>query len=406
MKRIKESSLKKRSRFSLRWNIFKPRKPKSVKLQSNLRAMHLAQDRTTTHAALPTRTYYDYDDDDSPSRRHSRNKSVSKTMPLEIRFRTEPPDSPMSFISHLTGDPALKDPPIGGGGSSSSSASRTKSKTKSFAIFSGGLLSLASQSQDDDDDEHDLNLSRQLFVHPVQQSICNYKSSFPATSKVMHKLVHDIFDEVDVQRSGYLDRNELYTCILLLQLKLASSFGTLALSCRRHISRAQVYQVFDIIDSDKSGRLNSLECATAMFYFVEQMQVWLTWVVLGMAVLITYILFSFGRTIFLAMKDAYISKDHVHHWISSFKDSVVPLDDTMNLSNRRWMAILLFRMYEYCVDDQDHGLLGTPWLWYVLGMLVGCTCVPWMRSQCDDLIHCIPRRQQDTRKKIISIFSF
>lgn len=72
-------------------------------------------------------------------------------MPQEIRIHPVAPDSPLSLVSNLTGDPALKDPGF--------------KPPQSFPMLSGGLTSL-----DNDDDDaassfsmEDLYVSRQLF---------------------------------------------------------------------------------------------------------------------------------------------------------------------------------------------------------------------------------------------------
>lgn len=73
-----------------------------------------------------------------------------KNMPHEIRIHPVAPDSPLSIVSNLTGDPALKE---------------HSTAPQSFPLFSGGLPSLASP----DDNASSFSMedlyvsSRQLF---------------------------------------------------------------------------------------------------------------------------------------------------------------------------------------------------------------------------------------------------
>lgn len=114
----------------------------------------------TRNTTLPTKVSYLYkqkkhihhshDNHNNSKKRISRYASPNrKTMPQEIRIHPVAPDSPLSLVSNLTGDPALKDPSF--------------KPPQSFPMLSGGLT-----SHNDDDaassfSMEDLYVSRQLF---------------------------------------------------------------------------------------------------------------------------------------------------------------------------------------------------------------------------------------------------
>jgi len=78
---------------------------------------------------------------------------------------------------------------------------------------------------------------------------------------LFRKLSNFVFDEIDVDKSGTVDEQELYTGLLLFHVYLASYLGP---SAAKPASRRKVEQVFRLMDKDRNGTLDRYEFARAM----------------------------------------------------------------------------------------------------------------------------------------------
>merc|ERR1719291_554778 len=87
-------------------------------------------------------------------------------------------------------------------------------------------------------------------------------TSLLTRSKAFKKMVIKTFHDIDVDNSGAIDREELYTGLLLIHLKLATYVGPAA---TKVLSREQVYAIFDTLDIDSTGSLNEKQFVYAIF---------------------------------------------------------------------------------------------------------------------------------------------
>jgi hypothetical protein len=324
-----------------------------------------------------------------------------KTMPQEIRIHSVAPDSPLSFVSNLTGDPALKEPSF--------------NAPQSFPMLSGGLPSIV--SQDDNASSfsmEDLYVSRQLFpshhshldddgiIIQTQNPFAlqlerakTDKTSFLATSKYFHKLVNWAFDVVDIDQSGHVDKKELYSGLILIHLKLASYLGPAA--CRP-ASRKHVYEIFDLIDFNNSGKLNRVEFGTVMLLFLPQI---ITRVLLHMMMAIIIIPFLsryivtslvhvqvFSTQIFSEVNESKVVKEAIWQHIQYVFEFIVPA------------GILRFAMkMKIYVQHFLAGEQADTFIFTMIGILLGMILLPWILSQCDELYEYLAHKKRKLHRK-------
>jgi hypothetical protein len=134
---------------------------------------HLGKQKKRNHHKQNNNKYHNSNRHADPNR---------KTMPQEIRIHSVTPDSPLSFVSNLTGDPALKEPSF--------------NAPQSFPMLSGGLPSIV--SQDDNASSfsmEDLYVSRQLFPshhsHFDNDGIIQTQNPFALQRKYPFIMAHD-----------------------------------------------------------------------------------------------------------------------------------------------------------------------------------------------------------------------
>ena len=80
-------------------------------------------------------------------------------------------------------------------------------------------------------------------------------------SNVFHKLVHWSFQQCDTNCTGHIQKEELYTGILLVHLQLAKYAGVAA--CYPP-SRPTIYKLFDASDHNQSGYIEEMEFTNIM----------------------------------------------------------------------------------------------------------------------------------------------
>jgi len=101
----------------------------------------------------------------------------------------------------------------------------------------------------------------------TKQSKVAKATSMLTRSKAFKKMVIKTFHDIDVDNSGTIDREELYTGLLLIHLKLATYVGPAA---TKVLSREQVYSIFDALDMDSTGSLNEEQFMYVMTILCSQ----------------------------------------------------------------------------------------------------------------------------------------
>jgi len=94
-----------------------------------------------------------------------------------------------------------------------------------------------------------------------QQSVPVKESFDLANFKIFRKFSNYVFSEIDIDKSGGVDVEELYTGLLLFHLYLSSYLGPAA---AKPASRKKVQQVFHMMDVERNGQLDQDEFALAL----------------------------------------------------------------------------------------------------------------------------------------------
>ncbi len=106
-----------------------------------------------------------------------------------------------------------------------------------------------------------------ISIHISGSSKREQKPSFLFRSKIFENIVNYTFDSIDIDKSGTIDRKEIYTGLLLVHLKLAAYVGPAA--CRP-VSKDYLFTMFDLLDTDDSGTLNKEEFTELMTILCSQ----------------------------------------------------------------------------------------------------------------------------------------
>ena len=86
-------------------------------------------------------------------------------------------------------------------------------------------------------------------------------SNLLTRTNVFHRLVHWSFQQCDTNCTGRIQKEELYTGIVLVHLQLAKYAGVAA--CYPP-SRPTIYKLFDVSDHDQSGYIEEAEFTNIM----------------------------------------------------------------------------------------------------------------------------------------------
>lgn len=95
----------------------------------------------------------------------------------------------------------------------------------------------------------------------------NTGSNLLTRTNAFHKLVHWSFQQCDTNCSGQIQKEELYTGILLVHLQLAKYAGVAA--CYPP-SRTTIYKLFDASDHNESGYIEEMEFTNIMIVACTQ----------------------------------------------------------------------------------------------------------------------------------------
>jgi len=214
--------------------------------------------------------------------------------------------------------------------------------------------------------------------------------SFFSKSERFQKLVSWTFEAIDVDKSGSVDKTELYSGLILIHLKLAAYVGPAA--CRP-ASRAYVEEIFDILDHDNSGFLDENEFGVVITMLCSQI---LTRVLLqlGMTLLIVpsvalYIiefctdLTKLMKIIMNEIEQVELASQSLFWLFTSLLNFIVPA----GIQNA-WHKV------GEAVPDEAYNSLPLTIVSCVLGMLL----VPWMLYQIDEFYNKIATRKKKRRK--------
>lgn len=199
-------------------------------------------------------------------------------------------------------------------------------------------------------------------------------------SERFQKLVQYVFDSVDVDGSEKICREELYCGLIMIHLKLAAYVGPAA--CRV-ATREYVYEVFDVLDRDQSGYLDRKEFGTVMALFGSQICTRVV-VQLGMTLLIVPIVAQYVldiwndvvkllKIIVSEIDDAELITERMFRFLGVLVNFVIPA------GIKNGFLVVKRAIVEYLPGDAYDAMPLT-----VISVVLGMLLVPWMLYQIDE----------------------
>ena len=219
--------------------------------------------------------------------------------------------------------------------------------------------------------------------------------NFIVRSERFQKLVQYVFDSADLNGTGKICREELYCGLIMIHLKLAAYVGPAA--CRV-AAREYVYEIFDVLDRDKNGYLEREEFGVVMALFGSQI---LTRVLLqlGMTLLIVPIVAQYVLDIWMdiaklikiivkEIDNAELVTERLYHFLGTVLNFVIPA----GIKNVFIAAISIVDQF------LPKGVIGALPL-TIISILLGMLLVPWMLYQIDEFHSNIAEKKHGNRVK-------
>lgn len=221
------------------------------------------------------------------------------------------------------------------------------------------------------------------------------EANFIVRSERFQKLVQYVFDSADVDGSGKICEEELYCGLIMIHLKLAAYVGPAA--CRV-ATREYVYEIFDVLDRDKNGYLEREEFGVVMALFGSQI---LTRVVLqlGMTLLIVPIVAQYVLDIWMdvaklikiivkEIDNAELVTERIYHFLGTVLNFFIPA----GIKN---VSIAAIRTVDQFTPRGAIDALPLTIISILLGMLL----VPWMLYQIDEFHSNIAEKKNGNKVK-------
>ena len=206
------------------------------------------------------------------------------------------------------------------------------------------------------------------------------KPNFIVRSERFQKLVQYVFDSVDVDGSGKICKEELYCGLIIIHLKLAAYVGP---SACRVATREYVYEIFDELDRNNNGYLEREEFGVVMALFGSQI---LARVVLqlGMTLLIVPIVAQYvldiwtdvAKLIKIIVKEidnAELLTERIYHFLGAVLNFVIPA------GIKNVFIAVIRTVDQFMPRDAIDALPLT-----IISILLGMLLVPWMLYQIDE----------------------
>lgn len=220
---------------------------------------------------------------------------------------------------------------------------------------------------------------RDLFLKKKKPKSKPKKGSIMTRSKTFQNLVNYTFDTIDSDKSGTIDKKELYTGLILIHLNLAAYVGPAACS---PASKEYVDQMFDMLDKDRNGSLNKEEFTVLMSILCSQITT-RVFIQLSMTILIVPFISEYFVDF---MKDSY----RVFWVILAQIDEKEDMSEfVMKMMKYGWDGVLLLTppilqtFISSVYDALSEGYMdGMPLT--IMSCVLGCMIVPWILFKCDE----------------------
>ena len=213
------------------------------------------------------------------------------------------------------------------------------------------------------------------------------KGNMLTRTKMFKKLIASAFETIDIDKSGAVDKTEMYTGLLMIHLKLATYAGPAA-CCPA--TKEYVDEMFDQLDDDNSGTLNKEEFATLVTILCSQimskigLQISMTIMIVPfLATLLVDCLMEVYRYLYIA----FINSEYLMNIIYQCRDGFVLFVPPIVQSN-----------WELVNDKLDDGILDVLPL-TIMTAILGSLLVPWVIIKSDKFFQKMAGKNSKSVKK-------
>ena len=219
--------------------------------------------------------------------------------------------------------------------------------------------------------------------------------SFITKTKRFQDLVKWSFEVIDVDKSGRIDKTELYSGLVLIHLQLAAYVGPAA--CRP-ASRERVDAMFDILDEDNNGSLEMKEFEVVMSMLCSNI---LTRVImqLGVTLMIVPIvaeqfldvcshIWKVVRAVLHEIDEMEELTEMAYQGLAFILDLIIP-------SGIKIAALKAYQKADEFIPDDTYDTLPLTIISCVLSMLL----VPWTLYRIDEFFHKLAKRRKEKARK-------
>ena len=209
-------------------------------------------------------------------------------------------------------------------------------------------------------------------------------------SVYFRKACDSAFDSIDVDKSGSVDKKELYSGILLVHLNLGMYLGPAA--CKP-LDRDKCNSIFEKMDVDRSGTLGKEEFRNVMIFLFGNV--------------LLRVIFQWTATVTLVPIVAQQTLNLLYYVCERAYGTISTLDDRFLLAN--WIEVALKATFQFVlrclpgptmlvmseVDDFVQALPYSVWNAVPLAIvssILGIAVVPWIIFQIDDFFQWLASR--------------
>ena len=184
------------------------------------------------------------------------------------------------------------------------------------------------------------------------------------------------FQTIDTDQSGSIDKKELYSGLLLIHLKLATYAGPAA--CKP-VTKECVEEVFDLLDWDNSGTLDRNEFEVAMTMLTSQilMRVALQ---LGMTLMLVPILAQYALHVFGICVRIAKHMDRAGHMAQTADRFCSNAVEFLIPGGLKMVIVKVGEKIDTLIPDSTYQTLPQTIISCILGMLL----VPWLLYKIDE----------------------
>ncbi len=209
-------------------------------------------------------------------------------------------------------------------------------------------------------------------------------------SLYFRKICDGAFEGIDVDKSGSVDKKELYSGILLVHLNLGMYLGPAA--CKP-LDRDKCNSIFEKMDVDRSGTLGKEEFRNVMIFLFGNV--------------LLRVIVQWTATVTLVPIVAQHALNWLYYACGRLYETISTLDDRFIVAN--WVEVALKATFQFVlrclpgptllviseVDDFLQGLPNSVWNAAPLALLssiLGIVVVPWIIFQIDDFFQWLASR--------------